>query len=165
MVAWGEGPEASVQKPLRLTLRLPGSPSPMRRLECSWGCLGTRFRLGLVSRTDSRPGRGPETTCSLRGDARKDGRAGKINHWHYWRGCLNAVPGLPCLVLWCLDSGGHRHEDVTTLGRQDVGGGRGVPSSQHHAEALTSRLSLFLPGSSPQLALTLTCERCGLCVC
>lgn len=39
------------------------------------------------------------------------------------------------LVLWCLDSGGHRHEDVTTLGRQDVGGGRGVPSSQHHISA------------------------------
>lgn len=29
------------------------------------------------------------------------------------------------------------------LENQGVGGGRGVPSSQHHTEALTSRLSLF----------------------
>lgn len=46
------------------------------------------------------------------------------------RGCLNSVPGLPCLVLWCLDSGGPGHEDVSALGGQDMGGaGRALRSA------------------------------------
>ena len=77
VVKWGKGPVASVQKSLRLILLLSISPSLMRQLGVQLGLLGTWFRLGLISRSDSRPGQGPETTCSLRGDARKDGHAGK----------------------------------------------------------------------------------------
>lgn len=81
VVAWGEGPEGLCSEALRLLLT-PRITIAHEARRCSWGCLGTRFRLGLVSRTDSRPGRGDQRPRVLsRGDARKDGRAGKINHW------------------------------------------------------------------------------------
>lgn len=142
--------------------------SPEAALSTTGLGLGTWFRLGL----SWRPGqKGPETKCHRRGDAfeLEGGHAGKSHGWRSWWGCLNSAPASPCLAspTPCASPVlGQWGTKMSLLLGERTWVVSGVCSLLNSVwKPLPPSFSLFLPGSLPRLALTLTCELCGLCVC